>query len=133
MTQGELDDVRLKEIGTTDMMSNTGIIYHVESITELQIIGLCSFAILQFFVEEVKTRDPIYMEVLLAALLLEHVYAYIAQHYRKYEISVRGVTDVNFVKRARIESFLKSIQTFYNCVVFGFTMNFLLRGGFEQF
>ena len=34
-TQKELDELRLQEISTLDMMATAGIIYHCESVTEM--------------------------------------------------------------------------------------------------
>lgn len=40
LTKADLDDERMKETNSLDMMQNTSIIYHTESILEMQIITL---------------------------------------------------------------------------------------------
>ena len=46
LTKADLDDERMKETNSLDMMQNTSIIYHTESILEMQIITLAVFYIL---------------------------------------------------------------------------------------
>lgn len=40
ITKEKLDDMRQKEINENDMMQNTSIIYHPESVSEMQVICL---------------------------------------------------------------------------------------------
>ena len=50
-----------------------------------------------------------------------------------YEIKREGQLDVYGVKRARKEQLLKNFQIFFDCILFGFTMDFLLTGGLQAF
>jgi len=47
--------------------------------------------------------------------------------YRKWEISSYGVQDVNGVFRAPNEYVLLLIQIFFDCIIFGFCINYLLQ------
>ena len=43
ITKQNLDDQRMKEVGSLDIMQTTSIIYHVESILEMQFLCLLTF------------------------------------------------------------------------------------------
>lgn len=46
-SRADLDQMRLEETASLDMMMNTAIIYHCESLNEMQIAGLILFSYLQ--------------------------------------------------------------------------------------
>lgn len=54
ITKEDLDDERVREINKMDMMSNSSIIWHQESINELQIICLSLFT---FFYKSLNIGD----------------------------------------------------------------------------
>lgn len=48
ITKGELDDERIKEINGLDMMQNSSIVHHPESIIEVQIIAMSLFCFYEY-------------------------------------------------------------------------------------
>lgn len=102
-----MDHMRLKEITALDLMSTTNILHHCELIYCIQIATLAIFYDFQEtdgFVDSGNTH-----RLLFILLLAEHVYGFFTQIYRKYEIKVRGEFDINGVKRAKVETILKTI------------------------
>jgi hypothetical protein len=75
-TQKDLDVLRLREVATLDMLASSGIIYHCESITEMQLLGLMTYAYFEFARNEFdpKTTEGVYTEILLGLLLFEHIF-----------------------------------------------------------
>jgi hypothetical protein len=55
----------------------------------------------------------------------EHVLSYICQIFREYDIRLNGKPDVNGVPRAKRESLLKTIETFYDCLLLGYSLRHL--------
>jgi uncharacterized membrane protein YoaT (DUF817 family) len=102
-----------------DMMQNSTITHHVESITEAQIICLVSIVTFADLLDwyhlntdshaEESHGENIEIRALIGILLFEHVFSYICAYYRRYEILARGVPDVNGILRAKNEYKLWSI------------------------
>lgn len=90
-------------------MQNSGVIYHMESLLEMQFCCVMSILIL----DPVKKLDLKNSAVLkdnsmdiILVLILEHIFSYLCGFYRKWEISKYGTLDVNGVYRAPKEYML---------------------------
>ena len=106
------------------MMSQT-IIYHMESIQEMQIMCNLSVYLLQRFL--MKSDDDEGSggggnELIINILLTEHIFSYLSDLFRKWEIARCGRTDVNGIMRAPKEAFLATVQIFVDCILFGWTI-----------
>jgi len=102
------------------MMSSTSIIYHSESILEMQIlcIGLV-------YLTSTHNTTSTY-SVILAILFIEHLFSYFVRYFRSWEIKHYGKVDVNGVTRAQKEAVLASMEIFVDCVILGYTLNTFL-------
>ena len=85
ITKEKLDDQRHQEITNCDMMQNTSIIYHMESVIEMQIMCLI-FIMVNTDIESASGQHSNSLNVIIAALILEHVFSYITGIFRKWEI-----------------------------------------------
>ena len=98
ITKFKLDQQRVLEINNSDFLQNTNIIYHTESLLEMQVLCLIVFSFLGIKKEVTmldKEKNSMSGEAsqslqLYLALLLEHIFAYIASNYRKWEIARYG-------------------------------------------
>lgn len=131
ITKEELDYARFREIQSLDMMQNSSIIYHCESVLECQIISLliCFYfegsLWLSAEVPEEKVEMVVNFRCIFFLLLFEHIFSYTCHMFRNYDIKRNGTPDVNGVLRAQTESFLKSIETFADCMLFGYVLKTL--------
>ena len=109
-----LDQQRLQEINQLDMMQNTSIVYHTESLLEMQFLCLLMSTILQKWFSNVDFEDSenILMQdtIILVALGIEHVLSYSAAIFRKWDIERNGQIDLNGIYRAPNESILAQIE-----------------------
>ena len=87
-----LDKQRQKEVNTADLMQNTSLIYHSESVLEMQFLCLVTL----FFL---AGNDIGMSGVIMIALIIEHIFAYMSGIFRKWEIEHFGKLDVNGVMR----------------------------------
>ena len=60
-------------------------------------------------------------------MVAEHILSYICQIFREYDIHKNGKPDVNGVLRAQRESMLKTFETFYDCLLLGYTLRHLVN------
>ena len=71
-------------------MQNTSTIYHIESVMELQIVCLaCSI----MWGDDYKTMDytdNAKVHRILNALMFEHIFAYLCDYFRKWEVMRNG-------------------------------------------
>jgi hypothetical protein len=129
-----LDEQRQKEVNSMDMLQNTNILYHMESVLEMQFA--CLVAI---YLMKEPTSDPVfakktsYADFILLALIVEHIFAYTAGVFRKWEVEKYGKLDVNGVYRAQKESLLSTIEIFVDCIIFGYTLNYLFSLSNDEF
>ena len=66
-------------------------------------------------------------------MLLEHIFAYIASNYRKWEIARYGAQDSEGIFHAPKEQVLSKLQIFVDCIIFGFCINYVLQMESEHF
>ena len=66
-------------------------------------------------------------------LLIEHIVAYLCNSFRNYDIEKNGVPDTHGVYRAPTEWTLQTIESFYDCILLGYTMKHLIDMTHEQF
>lgn len=81
------------------MMQNTSIIYHIESVLEMQL-----FCLLMIYFQPKNAQDNHppnqTSKEILYILILEHVFAYCSYYFRQWEIENYGELDINGVFRA---------------------------------
>jgi hypothetical protein len=65
--------------------------------------------------------------LILYALLIEHIFSYCASIFRAIDIERNGKMDVNGIMRAKTETILSYIEIFYDCIIFGFALNFFMN------
>ena len=70
---------------------------------------------------------------ILIALVAEHIFSYGAGIFRSWEIEHYGHMDVNGVMRAQKESFLSTIEIFIDCLIMGYSLNYLNNLTPEEF
>lgn len=59
-------------------------------------------------------------------MAIEHIFAYGCQIFRVQDIRKNGKPDVYGVPRAKRESMLKTVETFYDCLLLGYTLKHLV-------
>ena len=87
-----LDKQRQNEVSTSDLMQNTSLIYHSESVLEMQF--LCLVTLFLWADNDIGKSG-----VIMVALIIEHIFAYMSGIFRKWEIENFGKLDVNGVSR----------------------------------
>ena len=127
---------RQLEVNQNDMMQNTGICYHPESISEMQltILSLIWAYCLNVATvpshlnehEEQILETIIALKFMLTCLIVRHVNSWFIELMRRYEIEHYGKLDMHGVPRAKYESYLQSVQYFYICVLLGVIGNKLI-------
>ena len=65
--------------------------------------------------------------------MIEHIYAYITGYYRKWEIEKYGQMDLNGIYRAPKEYVMQVIEIFIDCIIFGYSINSLMKSDYESF
>jgi hypothetical protein len=118
-----LDDMRSQEVDTQDLMQNTSILYHSESIIEMQI--LCTITVLAYanaLGQKLEGSSAIF-----TAFFLEHTFSYAFTVFRDWEIERHGKLDLNGVLRGPKEAIIKPIQILLDCLLTGFSMNYLMN------
>mmetsp|Transcript_39558 Transcript_39558/g.60445 ORF Transcript_39558/g.60445 Transcript_39558/m.60445 type:complete len:423 (-) Transcript_39558:1026-2294(-) len=135
ISKAELDDERMKETNSLDMMQNSSIIYHTESILEMQIACLITVVILtrnwatnqgyglsnQDFVEPVINLGMTVKSqsnFICVVLLLEHVMSYLFGIFRNYELKKVGQPNKYGIDSAPIESKLRFIEVAIDFLIF---------------
>ena len=98
-----LDDQRDQEMDSQDLMQNTSILYHTESIIELQILGTIAVMIVsKMHGQELQESTFIY-----TCLLIEHTISYFATIFRQWEIEHHGKLDIHGIMRGPKEAVIK--------------------------
>lgn len=115
ITKDDLDKQRCSELNAFDMTQNTSIIYHYESIIEMQLLCCAILYFLQnksndqehnhnildsFKTAKYSTNFIMYM------LFVEHLISYGCAYYRYRDIAKNGKMDLNGVIRAKNELIL---------------------------
>lgn len=128
ITKERLDAQRQAEVNANDMMQNTSIIYHCESISGTQLLVLLIIWLyagwevpehLKHFEEKlVPVMDM--QQVIMVLLCIEHATCYFIEMFRRWEVDKSGIHDVNGIPRAPIESWLSLVQYFYIFFLIGF-------------
>ena len=59
-------------------------------------------------------------------MIFEHLFSYACHMFRLHEIQKNGYPDVNGILRAPIESILSTVETFFDCLLFGYTLKHLI-------
>ena len=135
ITKEKLDDMRQQEVNENDMMQNTSIIYHPESVSEMQFmclivaqLMLSSGTIPELYepyaddINKVSTS----LQSIFIVLFVEHVATYFIELFRRYDIEHNGVLDINGIPRAKTESLLSTVQYFVICFLIGYIIKELI-------
>jgi hypothetical protein len=64
-------------------------------------------------------------EAIFWIMFVEHLITYCLHYFRQKEVEMRGVLDVNGVMHAPIESALKSIEVFFDCILCGYVVHYM--------
>lgn len=119
ITKEKLDKMRQYEVNSSDMMMNTSILYHPESIAEMQFIITCLVG--HFCIANYTTPDHLsqYSEqieriwnsclIIFICQLITHLGDFFIELFRTWEIDQRGKLDMNGVPRAKWETNLAGL------------------------
>jgi hypothetical protein len=66
-------------------------------------------------------------------LIAEHCYAYLSGIFRQWEIKTHGKSDIYGIVRAPKEVILKTFEVFFDCLIFGYTMNHMTTLTWDEF
>ena len=133
IVKADLDEERKKETNSLDLMQNSSIIYHTESILEMQIACLILCYILnttwapnfEYNVQEDES-DKIFKAAsvnsvtryMMYAFLIEHLMSYTFGIFRNYELNLRGEPNENGIESAPIETVLRYIEISVDFAIF---------------
>lgn len=110
----ELDNERMKETNALDMMQNSSIIYHTESILEMQMCCLISMILLTFYWQDklgYKNQEGMGTSMMLMYVLMaEHILSYLFGIFRNYDIDKNGKKNKRGIESAPRESALRIIE-----------------------
>mmetsp|Transcript_8499 Transcript_8499/g.14296 ORF Transcript_8499/g.14296 Transcript_8499/m.14296 type:complete len:728 (+) Transcript_8499:520-2703(+) len=149
ITKDELDEERIKETNSLDMMQNSSIIYHTESILEMQTACLIMNAVLtslwrtnqQYGVKSNEYDGPMSAlgvgvwentYIIVYILLGEHIISYLFNIYRNNELSRRGVPNSRGVMTAPVESKLRYVEIFMDILIFAYVILHIVSLSQEQ-
>ena len=112
----ELDTERMVETNSLDLMQNTNVIYHPESVIEFQVLCLlmCKFFHGQWAKQFLYNTEN---NLLMNKFLAEHIMSYFIDIFRHYEIKKHGEQDERGVQKANIESKLNCLQILIRVVL----------------
>tara|TARA_B110000285_G_scaffold149011_1_gene166330 strand:- start:1029 stop:2306 length:1278 start_codon:yes stop_codon:yes gene_type:complete len=145
LTKAQLDEERMKETNSLDMMQNTSIIYHTESILEMQIITLIACYILNDswahnFGYNKDQIDPVSgyskantTKVWFFILLGEHIVSYLFSLYRSWELKTKGVTNSYGIETAPCESYMRYFEIFVDFIIFGAVIFYASQLSVDEF
>jgi len=131
ITVDDLNSQRRIEINSLDLMQNSSIIYHSESIIEMQILCLIFSVVAQSNLVDYEAFEE--SKYIIGALLFEHLFSYAFHIFRLHDIKHNCKVDVNGVKRAPRESFLQMVEIFYDCILIGYIIKYLIDMKPEHF
>lgn len=111
------------------MMQNTAILYHPESIAEMQLIIICLITRFCLYseipdhytqhVDSINTSVEA-IKIIFTCLTARHGFSFFVELFRRYEIERYGKVDVYGVPGARFEGMLGGLQYFFICFLIGF-------------
>jgi len=124
--------MKVNETNSMDMFQNSSIIYHTESILEMQILCLLSIIYINKFWNEYRhygklSNEPGSLFGLTIAeisykfmwiLLGEHIMAYCFDIYRKYELKHHGKANRFGIEQAPIETCLRITEFVIDLIIF---------------
>ena len=129
----ELVEQRVKEVNGLDMMQNTTIIHHIESIIEVQLISIYVFCFLirsytdGKFEHSEKPEFESGPSAIVYSMLSHHLMSYLFAIYRKFELKNRGKPDMNGVVRTSRESLLSTLEVLLASILFGYCINYFVH------
>lgn len=145
ISKADLDDERARETNQLDLIQNASILYHTESILEMQMacLVLCFFLDRQWsavqkygsYVEpdpigaalKIGNLDPYQIGRLFMYIFAgEHIMSYSFGMYRDYELKERGKSNEHGVESAPCESRLRCVEIFVDFTIFGCVIFYVL-------
>lgn len=104
----------MRETNALDMMQNSSIIYHTESILEMQICCLIAMILLTEYWSEVRgygahAGKPTSL-LLMYALIGEHLFSYIFGIFRNYDLKHNGEKNKHGIESAPTEKKLRFLE-----------------------
>lgn len=99
----DLDGQRSSEIDTQDLMQNTSMLYHTESVLEMQIFT--TIAVILYSNKLGLSLDG--SKPILIAFFIEHIFSYFCTLFRKWELEHYGQLDINGILHGPKETLLK--------------------------
>ena len=130
----DLDLQRQRETNVLDMMQNSSIIYHPESLFEMQIMCIALLWAFQSYIlehlpvgkKQVEEQGHLAQaQIIFLALTIEHCCSLVISIFRQWDIATNGKLDINGVPRAKTESTIELVQIFVACLLTGYTIRFL--------
>lgn len=110
----ELDNERMKETNALDMMQNSSIIYHTESILEMQVCCLVAMILTTvYWSDKLNYADNESLGqsmMLMYVLMAEHVLSYLFGLFREYDIKNNGQKNKYGIESAQSESLLRIFE-----------------------
>lgn len=118
----ELDNERMRETNSLDMMQNSSIIYHTESILEMQ---MCTLISMIFLTDVWSERHKGHAEnpnkdtamMLMYVLVGEHIFSYCSGIFRKHDLKHNGMKNKQGIESASRERNLRYIEIFVDVVI----------------
>jgi hypothetical protein len=110
----ELDNERMRETNALDMMQNSSIIYHTESILEMQMCCLIAMIMLTEYWSDVRNygQDPNKPKsfLLIYMLIGEHFFSYLFGIFREYDLRHNGEKNKHGIESAPRETKLRYLE-----------------------
>ena len=118
----ELDDERMKETNALDMMQNSSIIYHTESILEMQICLILAMLYLTdlwnidkgYVNQPGKSQSMIFMYILMG----EHLVSYCLGIFRDFDLKQNGEPNKYGIEFAPREQYLRIFEIIFDLAIF---------------
>jgi hypothetical protein len=116
-------------MNSMDMMQNCNILYHPESIVEMQIICLLTIVYYQYLLVgqfPIEFNANSEQSVIIIALFVIHILQLFYWTFRRFDISHNGEIDKFGSRRARRETQLGQFEFFIICIIIGFSLHALI-------
>ena len=108
-------------MNTADLITYQSIIYHTESLLEMQIACTVAVWLIQRY-EEKSSEVQSDNVVIMYTLFVVHVAFYWAGVFRNYDIANYGRPDLWGIMRAPRETILYILEIFVDCIIFGYVV-----------
>lgn len=133
----ELDNERMRETNALDMMQNSSIIYHTESILEMQICCLIAMILLTEYWSETKQygmqEGKAISNLLMFVLIGEHLFSYLFGIFREYDLQHNGEKNKHGIESAPREKRMRVLEVIVDVTISIWILVSMLSQTNEQF